>query len=88
MKLIMATTLHRAASHGRFLRSLWRPFSSDALVEATTCEIGTVSGIPEEHLRRKVFYSMSQLTFGFCSACSCDSNNVESIITNSDIDQV
>ena len=36
------------------------PFSAGALVEPTKpCEIGMVSRIPQEHLRRRVFYSLS-----------------------------
>ncbi|XP_050208312.1 NADH dehydrogenase [ubiquinone] iron-sulfur protein 4, mitochondrial [Mercurialis annua] len=58
----MANSLQRLWSHGRALGTktgqLSRPFSAttDALVEAEMkpSEIGTVSGIPEEHLRRKV----------------------------------
>ncbi|XP_028772774.1 NADH dehydrogenase [ubiquinone] iron-sulfur protein 4, mitochondrial-like [Neltuma alba] len=54
----MASTLQRAVNHGRALRAtlapLCRPFSSDALVEVKPGEIGMVSGIPEEHLRRRV----------------------------------
>ncbi|KAF7828614.1 NADH dehydrogenase [ubiquinone] iron-sulfur protein 4, mitochondrial-like [Senna tora] len=53
----MANTLQRAAIHGRSLRTalapLCRSFSSDALVEVKPGEIGMVSGIPQEHLRRK-----------------------------------
>ncbi|KAH1080000.1 hypothetical protein J1N35_019761 [Gossypium stocksii] len=36
------------------LGSFSRTFSSDALVEVKPGEIGLVSGIPEEHLRRRV----------------------------------
>ncbi|KAK4260191.1 hypothetical protein QN277_003337 [Acacia crassicarpa] len=54
----MAHTLQRAANHGRALRTtlapLCQPFSTDALVEIRPGEIGMVSGIPEEHLRRRV----------------------------------
>uniref|UniRef100_A0A2P2J6W5 NADH dehydrogenase [ubiquinone] iron-sulfur protein 4, mitochondrial n=1 Tax=Rhizophora mucronata TaxID=61149 RepID=A0A2P2J6W5_RHIMU len=56
----MAFSLQRLWSHGRSLRaavgSIARPFSasSDALVEVKPGEIGMVSGIPEEHLRRRV----------------------------------
>ncbi|KAJ9170554.1 hypothetical protein P3X46_018653 [Hevea brasiliensis] len=58
----MASSLHRLWSHGRYLGTklgtLSRPFSAttDALVEtqAKPGEIGMVSGIPEEHLRRRV----------------------------------
>ncbi|XP_061365581.1 NADH dehydrogenase [ubiquinone] iron-sulfur protein 4, mitochondrial [Gastrolobium bilobum] len=51
----MASTLRRAASHGCALRAtLARRFSTDALVEAKPGEIGMVSGIPQEHLRRRV----------------------------------
>ncbi|KAJ1382421.1 NADH dehydrogenase ubiquinone Fe-S protein 4, mitochondrial [Sesbania bispinosa] len=51
----MASTLQRAASRGGALRAtLARKFSTDALVEAKPGEIGVVSGIPREHLRRRV----------------------------------
>ncbi|KAE9613077.1 hypothetical protein Lal_00027720 [Lupinus albus] len=54
----MANIMQRAASHGVALRAAvlrgGRSFSSDALVEAKPGEIGMVSGIPEEHLRRRV----------------------------------
>ncbi|KAJ8765785.1 hypothetical protein K2173_014907 [Erythroxylum novogranatense] len=60
----MASSLQRLCSHGQALRtalsSLSRPFSasSDALMEIKPGEIGKVSGIPEEHiLRRVVIYS-------------------------------
>ncbi|XP_039005405.1 NADH dehydrogenase [ubiquinone] iron-sulfur protein 4, mitochondrial-like [Hibiscus syriacus] len=36
------------------LASFSRTFSSDALVEVKPGEVGMVSGIPEEHLRRRV----------------------------------
>uniref|UniRef100_A0A5B7BXM0 NADH dehydrogenase [ubiquinone] iron-sulfur protein 4, mitochondrial n=1 Tax=Davidia involucrata TaxID=16924 RepID=A0A5B7BXM0_DAVIN len=48
------------ARHAYFstLVPLSRPFSTDALVEFKSGEIGIVSGIPEEHLtRRVVIYS-------------------------------
>ncbi|XP_062011014.1 NADH dehydrogenase [ubiquinone] iron-sulfur protein 4, mitochondrial [Rosa rugosa] len=54
----MATSLQRISSHARLLRTAIasgsRPFSADALVEYRPGEIGRVSGIPDEHLRRKV----------------------------------
>lgn len=55
----MASSLQRLASRSRqaypsFLTPLSRPFASDALVETKPGEIGTASGIPEEHLRRRV----------------------------------
>ncbi|KAJ0098075.1 hypothetical protein Patl1_28505 [Pistacia atlantica] len=54
----MAHPLQRIWSQGRSVRTalcpLSRPFSADALVEVKTGEIGMVSGIPEEHLRRSV----------------------------------
>ncbi|KAL5753149.1 hypothetical protein ACOSP7_023318 [Xanthoceras sorbifolium] len=54
----MAHPLQRIWSQGRAVRAtigpLSRPFSSDALVEIKPGEIGMVSGIPEEHLRRRV----------------------------------
>ncbi|KAK2656808.1 hypothetical protein Ddye_009860 [Dipteronia dyeriana] len=54
----MAHSLQRMWSHGRAMRAtlcpLSRPFSSDALVQLKPGEIGMVSGIPEEHLRRRV----------------------------------
>ncbi|CAN1342998.1 NADH dehydrogenase [ubiquinone] iron-sulfur protein 4, mitochondrial [Linum perenne] len=55
----MAGSLQRISGVGcRSIRSalpsLSRQFSSDALVEAKPGEIGMVSGIPTEHLRRRV----------------------------------
>ncbi|KAJ7952748.1 NADH dehydrogenase [ubiquinone] iron-sulfur protein 4, mitochondrial [Quillaja saponaria] len=54
----MASSLQRFTSHGRHLRTnlvpLCRSFSSDALVEVKPGEIGMVSGIPQEHLHRRV----------------------------------
>lgn len=54
----MASSLRRISSHAGALRTTvaqWsRPFSVDALVEIKAGEIGMVSGIPEEHLRRRV----------------------------------
>nr|POE69978.1 nadh-ubiquinone oxidoreductase 18 kda subunit [Quercus suber] len=60
----MANSLQRSIwSHGRGLRTTlvhWsRPFSADALVERKPSEIGVVSGIPDEHLRRRVNLSSS-----------------------------
>ncbi|KAM0937733.1 putative NADH:ubiquinone reductase (H(+)-translocating) [Dioscorea sansibarensis] len=51
---------HRSLSMARLqslrpaLASLTRSFASDALVELKPGEIGMVSGIPQEHLRRRV----------------------------------
>ncbi|XP_059457049.1 NADH dehydrogenase [ubiquinone] iron-sulfur protein 4, mitochondrial [Corylus avellana] len=54
----MASSVQRFSSHARALRATlapWtRPFSADALVEVYPGEIGIVSGIPDEHLRRRV----------------------------------
>ncbi|CAI9758480.1 unnamed protein product [Fraxinus pennsylvanica] len=56
----MASSLQRLASHSRVAyRFTITPFSrafstEDALVEIKPGEVGLVSGIPEEHLRRKV----------------------------------
>ncbi|CAM8912337.1 unnamed protein product [Rhodiola kirilowii] len=51
----MANMIQRASRPARNFASLLRPFSTDALVEKLQPgEIGMVSGIPEEHLRRKV----------------------------------
>nr|GME11762.1 NADH dehydrogenase [ubiquinone] iron-sulfur protein 4, mitochondrial [Ipomoea batatas] len=57
----MASSLRRVATHSRQLyrvplTPLSRSFSasSDSLVEIQQGEIGMVSGIPQEHLRRKV----------------------------------
>ena len=60
---MMANSVQRAASHGGGLRTVLgtalRALSSDALVEKVKRgEIGMVSGIPDEHLRRRVFYSI------------------------------
>lgn len=68
---MMANCVQRVARHGVALRAaVWREraFSSDALVETKPGEIGTVSGIPEEHLRRRVlfypnFLSISHILF-------------------------
>ncbi|GLU20138.1 hypothetical protein SLE2022_363510 [Rubroshorea leprosula] len=53
-----ANSMQRITTHARAIRTtlcpLSRPFSSDALVEVKPGEIGMVSGIPEEHLRRRV----------------------------------
>ncbi|GLU13432.1 hypothetical protein SLE2022_300700 [Rubroshorea leprosula] len=53
-----ANPLQKITNRARSIRTtlcpLSRPFSSDALVEVKPGEIGMVSGIPEEHLRRKV----------------------------------
>ena len=54
----MANPLQRISNQARLLRTAtlsWsRPFSSDALEKLQPGEIGLVSGIPDEHLRRKV----------------------------------
>lgn len=49
------------------LRRVARPFSTDAVVESEykRGEIGKVSGIPEEHLTRKVSKSFDSCEFGF-----------------------
>ncbi|GLT75387.1 hypothetical protein SLA2020_471180 [Shorea laevis] len=53
-----ANSVQKITTHARAIRTtlcpLSRPFSSDALVEVKPGEIGMVSGIPEEHLRRRV----------------------------------
>lgn len=50
------------------MRPLARPFSTDALVETEikSGEIGMVSGIPEEHLRRRVYPSSPPAFFDVC----------------------
>ncbi|XP_059645467.1 NADH dehydrogenase [ubiquinone] iron-sulfur protein 4, mitochondrial [Cornus florida] len=52
----MASFLQRPAcrAYRSSLAQISRSFSQDALVEITPGEIGLVSGIPEEHLRRRV----------------------------------
>ncbi|KAJ4964454.1 hypothetical protein NE237_024393 [Protea cynaroides] len=54
----MANTLQRGISFGRVFRPYFlcssRLFSAGDLVEVKPAEIGMVSGIPEEHLRRRV----------------------------------
>ncbi|KAK9270843.1 hypothetical protein L1049_026429 [Liquidambar formosana] len=54
----MATSLQRglnlARAHRHRVLSSARTFSSDALVEVNPGEVGIVSGIPEEHLHRRV----------------------------------
>ncbi|XP_010274399.1 PREDICTED: NADH dehydrogenase [ubiquinone] iron-sulfur protein 4, mitochondrial-like isoform X2 [Nelumbo nucifera] len=55
----MANTLQRGLSAATVLRrsaflSSSRSFSAEALVEVKPGEVGIVSGIPEEHLRRRV----------------------------------
>ncbi|EOX91707.1 NADH-ubiquinone oxidoreductase-related isoform 2 [Theobroma cacao] len=53
-----ANTVQKLTCQPRAVRtvlgSFSRTFSSDALVEAKPGEVGMVSGIPEEHLRRRV----------------------------------
>ncbi|KAJ4716692.1 NADH dehydrogenase [ubiquinone] iron-sulfur protein 4, mitochondrial [Melia azedarach] len=64
----MAQSLQRIVSHGgRAVRAtscpISRPFSADVLVEVKPGEIGMVSGIPQEHLRRRVvIYSPARTT--------------------------
>ncbi|KAK3002499.1 hypothetical protein RJ639_021485 [Escallonia herrerae] len=54
----MASSVQRLMSHSRPANrsaiTKFRPFSSDSLTEYKTGEIGSVSGIPDEHLQRKV----------------------------------
>ncbi|EXB94036.1 NADH dehydrogenase [ubiquinone] iron-sulfur protein 4 [Morus notabilis] len=54
----MASSLRRISRHGSALRSTFlsgsRPFSADALEVIKAGEIGMVSGIPQEHLHRRV----------------------------------
>uniref|UniRef100_M1BXL6 NADH-ubiquinone oxidoreductase 18 kDa subunit n=2 Tax=Solanum TaxID=4107 RepID=M1BXL6_SOLTU len=56
----MASSLRRIATHSSqaawrsSLTPIWRQFASEALVEIKPGEIGMVSGIPDEHLRRRV----------------------------------
>ncbi|XP_009626965.1 NADH dehydrogenase [ubiquinone] iron-sulfur protein 4, mitochondrial [Nicotiana tomentosiformis] len=56
----MASSLQRIARHSPLatyrssLTPIWRQFASEALVEIKAGEIGMVSGIPDEHLRRRV----------------------------------
>ncbi|XP_062101795.1 NADH dehydrogenase [ubiquinone] iron-sulfur protein 4, mitochondrial [Humulus lupulus] len=54
----MASSLRRISSHGGALRTTFfagsRPFSADALEVYKPGEIGMVSGVPDEHLRRRV----------------------------------
>lgn len=79
----MANSLQRSIwSHGRGLRTTlvqWsRPFSADALVEKKPSEIGVVSGIPDEHLRRRVllpssFFSWASIWFIFFDPVSNES---------------
>ncbi|XP_022739448.1 NADH dehydrogenase [ubiquinone] iron-sulfur protein 4, mitochondrial-like [Durio zibethinus] len=53
-----AKSLQKMTIQARVVRtalgSLSRSFSSDALMEVKPGEVGAVSGIPEEHLRRRV----------------------------------
>ncbi|KMZ55972.1 NADH dehydrogenase (Ubiquinone) Fe-S protein 4 [Zostera marina] len=51
------TNAHTSPQVGRIVSSIftqWRSLSSEALVEIKPGEIGVVSGIPDEHLRRRV----------------------------------
>ncbi|KAK2965536.1 hypothetical protein RJ640_030584 [Escallonia rubra] len=54
----MASSVQRLMSHSRHANrsaiTKFRPFSSDSLTEYKTGEIGSVSGIPDEHLQRRV----------------------------------
>ncbi|XP_062157338.1 NADH dehydrogenase [ubiquinone] iron-sulfur protein 4, mitochondrial [Alnus glutinosa] len=54
----MANSVQRISSQARSLRATLAPwsrsFSGDALAELHPGEIGIVSGIPDEHLRRRV----------------------------------
>ncbi|KAF5456096.1 hypothetical protein F2P56_025608 [Juglans regia] len=54
----MASSLQRSLNIARAYRSAFVPatrsLSSEALVELKPSEVGMVSGIPEEHLRRRV----------------------------------
>ncbi|KAK2996458.1 hypothetical protein RJ639_024927 [Escallonia herrerae] len=54
----MASSMQRLMSHFRHANrsaiTKFRPFSSDSLTEYKTGEIGSVSGIPDEHLQRRV----------------------------------
>ena len=64
IKSIFITDGEHTATHGEpscsLRAALALPFSAGALVEPTKpCEIGMVSRIPQEHLRRRVFYSLS-----------------------------
>lgn len=61
----MASSLRRIFSHGGAVRSgfVSRPFSSEALVEIKSGEIGMVSGIPEEHLHRRVSSQFHNASF-------------------------
>ncbi|CAN1191323.1 hypothetical protein LINPERHAP2_LOCUS40987, partial [Linum perenne] len=68
----MAGSLQRLSGVGcRSIRSalpsLSRQFSSDALVEAKPGEIGMVSGIPTEHLRRRVIHLLPPRLFSLDS---------------------
>lgn len=57
-----ANSLQKVSSQLRVARSTLdsfsRTFSSDALVEVKPGEVGMVSGIPEEHLRRRVKFQL------------------------------
>lgn len=53
--MAMSSSVQRLSRGPWALRSaLSRPFSADSLVEIKPGEIGMVSGIPEEHLKRRV----------------------------------
>ena len=71
----MASSIHRIVSHTRrahqtsVLQQLSRHYStSESLVEYKAGEIGTVSGIPDEHLVRKVS-SFCPFLSNFASDC-------------------
>ena len=63
-KMASSQSLQRGLNLGRAHRSVFlsttRYFSSasDALVEVKPGEVGTISGVPEEHLRRRVRSSL------------------------------
>ena len=44
-----------AGVHRSWMRLRWLSSASDALVELKPGEVGMISGIPEEHLRRRVY---------------------------------
>ncbi|KAJ8545981.1 hypothetical protein K7X08_018564 [Anisodus acutangulus] len=50
----MARRIATLPSQAAAWRATWRQFGSEALVEINPGEIGMVSGIPDEHLRRRV----------------------------------
>ncbi|XVE80278.1 hypothetical protein DITRI_Ditri14bG0127300 [Diplodiscus trichospermus] len=58
MKRAASSSLQKVTSQARLVRtalgSFSRTFSSDALLKVKPGKVGMVSGIPEEHLRRRV----------------------------------